>query len=90
MKLPLACACLFLLTAFVGPGLGITSNDTGGIIPYPPVASYGGNDRAVAQAMASEFCARYGKYALIRSIHPEYGDYVGFSCEWSLSRPRIS
>src|SRR3974390_66545 len=69
MKLSLAYACLFLLTACVGPGPGITGNDTGGIIPYPLVASQGGSDRAVAQAMASEHCARYHKFAKITSIH---------------------
>ena len=87
MKLSLACACLFLLTACVGPGPGITGNDTGGIIPYPLVASQGGSNRAVAQAMASGHCARYHKFAKITSIHRQYGDYVGFACYWSLSRP---
>jgi hypothetical protein len=57
------------------------------MIPYPLVASQGGSDRAVAQAMASEHCARYHKFAKITSIHRQYGDYVGFACYWSLSRP---
>jgi hypothetical protein len=87
MKLPLACACLLLLTACNGPGPGITGNDTGGIIPYPLVASHGGSDRAVARAMASEHCARYRKFAVITSIHRKYGDYVAFVCKWNLSRP---
>ena len=86
MKTPLTCAALFLLAACagLGPGPGITGNDTGGIIPYPLVASlrHGESDRAVAVAMASEHCARYGKRAVITSIHREYGDYVGFACRW--------
>ena len=88
MKLLLALVCLFLLTAwFDGPGPGITGNDSGGIIPYPLVASHGGNIRAVAQAMAAEHCARYRKFAVITTIHREYGDYVVFECRWSHSRP---
>lgn len=87
VKLLLACAGLFFL-AGCGVGPGITGNDSGGIIPYPLAASqHGTSDLVVAKAMASEFCARYNKQALITSIHREYGDYVGFDCRWSLSRP---
>jgi hypothetical protein len=86
MKLLLALVCLFLFTACSGPGPGITGNSSGGIIPYPLVASHGGNVRAVAQAMAAEYCTRYRKFAVITSIHREYGDYVGFGCRWNLSR----
>jgi len=84
MKIPLACAALFLLAACVGPGPGITGNDSGGIIPYPLVAAlrHGASDTAAAKAMASEHCARYGKRAVITSIHREYGDYVTFDCHW--------
>lgn len=84
MKISLAFAALFLLAACVGPGRGITGNDTGGIIPYPLVAALrdGASDIAVAKAMASEHCARYGKRAVITSIHREYGDYVAFACRW--------
>lgn len=87
MRLPLAFVGLFFL-AGCGVGPGITGNDTGGIIPYPLVASqHGTSDRVVAKAMASEFCPRYNKQASITSIHREYGDYVSFDCRWSLSRP---
>ena len=82
MKLLLALACLFILTAWDGLGPGITGNDTGGIIPYPLVASRGGNIRAVAQAMAAEHCARYRKFAVITSIHRVYGDYISYACWW--------
>jgi hypothetical protein len=85
MKSLFACTCLVLLTAWAGPG--ITGNDTGGIIPYPLVAALGGNDRTVAQAMASEHCARYRKFAVVTSIDRQYGDYVSFDCRWNLARP---
>jgi hypothetical protein len=85
MKPLFVLGCSFLLTGWVGPG--ITGNESGGIIPYPLVASQGGNDRIVAQGMAAEHCARYRKFARITSFHREYGDYVGFACRWNLSRP---
>ena len=81
MKTLLACAALLHLAA-CGVGPGITANDSGGIIPYAFVAAYqdGAGDRTVAQQMASDHCARYGKYAVITSMHRQYGDYVGFNC----------
>ena len=85
MKPLFALGCLFVLTGWVSPG--ITGNDSGGIIPYPLVASQGGNDRAVARTMAAEHCARYRKFARITSFHRAYGDYVGFACRWNLLRP---
>lgn len=63
-------------------------NDTGGIMAWASVAhlSY----REVV-AIADTHCAAYDKVARIRSVHPRYGDYVSFSCEWvpygSLRRP---
>ena len=59
-----------------GP-MGITANDTGGIIPWSP-----DNQRA-AFAIASQLCARYNKYARITSVHAQPGDYIGFICVWS-------
>ena len=82
MKLHLACVCLGLCLTSCGAGPGVTGNDTGGIIPYPLVANQGGSDRAAAEAMASDHCARYGKVAVVTSIHREYGDYVSFDCVW--------
>jgi hypothetical protein len=29
---------------------------------------------------ASDHCARWGKYAVITSVHPWPGDYIGFVC----------
>ena len=85
-RIPIASVCI-CLPACVGPGPGITGNDGGGIIPYALVAAQGGSDRAVAQAMAAEHCGRYRKFAVITSIHRQLGDYVGFICTWSRSRP---
>jgi hypothetical protein len=53
---------------------GVRGNDTGGIIPWSP-----GIDHSARQ-MAAGHCGSYGKYALITSVHPWYGDYIGFVC----------
>ena len=56
-------------------------NDTGGIIPWSC------ENEADARAIAAAFCAGYGKYARITSVHRVYGDYIGFNCLW---RPNIA
>jgi hypothetical protein len=56
-------------------------NDTGGIIPWSC------ENEAVAQQVAADFCAYYGKFARITSVHRMYGDYIGFNCLW---RPDIA
>lgn len=53
-------------------------NDTGGII------SWSCENEANAREIAGAFCAGYGKYARITSVHRVYGDYISFNC---LSRP---
>ena len=55
---------------------GAKGNDTGGIIPWSPVAETQALDTAQAN------CGSYGKYALITSVHREYGDYIGYVCSW--------
>jgi hypothetical protein len=50
------------------------SNDTGGIIPWTPETAPVFHDIAAAQ------CARWNKLAYITSVHPRYGDYVGYRC----------
>ena len=55
-------------------GGGLRGNDTGGIIPWSP-----GIDHAARQ-MAAGHCGAYRKYALITSVRPWYGDYIGFVC----------
>lgn len=57
--------------------LGVNGNDTGGIIAWQP----GIED--VALNMAAEHCNQYGKYAVITSVHPWPGDYIGFVCRRS-------
>jgi hypothetical protein len=70
--LPLA----LLASACVGPGPGITGNDTGGIIPWSPV------NQEFARQFAAEHCARYGKRGRITSMRARYGEYIAFACSW--------
>jgi hypothetical protein len=58
----------------VGPGPGVTGNDTGGIIPY---ASF---SRLEARELATSHCAMYGKLAHARSVDARYGGYYSFAC----------
>jgi hypothetical protein len=58
----------------VGPGPGITGNDTGGIIPYSPELE------GVYKGMAEGYCARWGRLAHVTSVHRKYGDYISFVC----------
>jgi hypothetical protein len=60
---------------FVGPGSGLTGNDTGGIIQYSPDL-----DRAAYHAMAADWCARWDRLSHITSYHRRYGDYISFVC----------
>jgi hypothetical protein len=64
------------LAACAGPGPVLTGNDTGGIITWNP------EHQAYRHAMAAEHCARYRKTHRITSVHPWYGDYIGFECRW--------
>lgn len=56
---------------------GVTSNDTGGIIPWTR------ENQQMAYSIASERCAQYDKYARITSVNAYPGDYIGFACVWS-------
>ena len=59
---------------------GINGNDTGGIIPWSPdLRAYGYREAA------QHHCRGYHKLARITSVHPRYGDYVGFACEFPRS-----
>jgi hypothetical protein len=58
----------------LGPGPGITGNDTGGIIPYRPSVG------RVYRRLAADHCARWGRLAHITSVHRRYGEYIAFSC----------
>ena len=65
----------------VGPGPGLTGNDTGGIIAHTPDLEHG-----VFRSMAAEWCARWDRLSHVTSVHRRYGDYVGFVC---IDRPRM-
>lgn len=58
----------------LGPGPGLTGNDTGGIITWSPEHQH------VARPWAADHCAHYGKAARITSIRARYGDYIAFEC----------
>lgn len=60
---------------FLGPGPGLTGNDTGGIIAYTPDLAKG-----AFREMAANWCARWGRLSSITSIQRRYGDYIGFVC----------
>lgn len=62
------------LGVFIWYGSGVKGNDTGGIIPWSP------GIEEVALARAASHCMRYSKYAVITSVHPWPGDYIGFVC----------
>jgi hypothetical protein len=65
----------------LGPGPGLTGNNTGGIIAYSPELEHG-----VYRRVAADWCARWGRLSHVTSVHRIYGDYVGFVC---IDRPRI-
>jgi hypothetical protein len=56
---------------------GVTSNDTGGIIPWTR------ENQHMAYSIASERCAQYDKSARITSVYAHPGNYIGFACVWS-------
>jgi hypothetical protein len=59
---------------------GPTGNYSGGIIPWSPVAERGALD------IAQSNCGRFNEYAVITSIHREYGDYITYECQWEPPR----
>ena len=74
--------CIAVLAAMALPLMscagvyGPWGNDTGGIIPWSPEAEH--NALELAQAN----CARHRKYAVITSVHRQYGDYIAYRCQW--------
>jgi hypothetical protein len=81
LLLPCASHTAFAGAVFLGPGRGLTGNDTGGIIAYAPHLS-----RGVYYEMAANWCARWGRGSHITSMHRFPGDYVGFVC---IDRPGV-
>ena len=80
VRMPVSTVVKIVRTAMLGGLLascaayGMTANDTGGIIPWSPQIE------PVALQMANDHCGRYGRYAVITSVHPWPGDYIGFVC----------
>jgi hypothetical protein len=70
-----ACAVLFAVSG-AQAGYVFKGNDTGGIISWNPEVAYS------YQEIAAIHCWQYNKVAFITSIHPVYGDYVGFVCAY--------
>jgi hypothetical protein len=58
----------------LGPGPGITGNDTGGIIPYSPAVAH------IYRRLAADYCASWGRLSHVTSVHRRYGGYIGFVC----------
>ena len=56
---------------------GPKGNDVGGIIPWSPEAE------AVALDTAQANCGRFNQFAVITSIHRNYGDYISYRCRWN-------
>jgi hypothetical protein len=75
LLLPCALSIALAGVIIVGPGRGLTGNDTGGIIQYSPDL-----DHAAYRQMAAEWCARWDRLSHITSMHLRYGDYVSFVC----------
>jgi hypothetical protein len=75
MRVAIAAALVMVsFAANADPGPGLTGNDTGGIIQWTPVTAH------YYREIAADHCARWHRIARITSVHPWYGDYVGFVC----------
>src|SRR5262245_11209664 len=71
----MAAVCGLALTASgASAGYVFKGNDTGGIISWSPEVAY------TYKEIAAAHCFQYNKVAFITSVHPQYGDYVGFVC----------
>jgi len=71
----MAAAAALLMLANCGV-FGAKGNDTGGIIPWSP------ESEQQALEIAQADCGAYGKYAVITSVHRQYGDYIAYACSW--------
>jgi hypothetical protein len=59
---------------------GPKGNDTGGIIPWSP------ENELAAFHIAEDNCARFNKFAVLRSIRRVYGDFIVYDCRWERAR----
>ena len=77
MTLKTAVLAAALAVALASCGVyGPKGNDTGGIIPWSEA------NEAMAMQLAQENCGYYQKYAVIRSVHRVYGDWISYECRW--------
>ncbi|MES1155485.1 MAG: hypothetical protein ABUL48_03545 [Pseudorhodoplanes sp.] len=53
----------------------VKGNDTGGIISWDESMT-----KEEALSLAGGHCNRWDKFAVITSVHPWPGDYIGFAC----------
>ena len=81
LLLPGAAGPAFAGAVFLGPGSGLTGNDTGGIIVYRPDL-----ERGAYREMAADWCARWHRLSHVTSEHRRYGDYISFVC---MDRPGV-
>jgi len=81
LLLPWAASQAFAGAVFLGPGAGLTGNDTGGIIVYRPEL-----ERGVYREMAAQWCGRWHRLSHVTSVHRIYGDYISFVC---MDRPGV-
>ena len=81
MKAAIAAALGLMLASCAGV-YGPKGNDTGGIIPWSP------ENEQMAYMLAQENCGYYRKYAVPRTIHRVYGDYISYGCVFDPPRGR--
>lgn len=81
LLLPCSSGAAWAGAVILGPGPGLTGNDTGGIIAYSPALEHGAFRR-----VAADWCARWGRLSHVTSVHRIYGDYIGFVC---IDRPHM-
>jgi hypothetical protein len=72
----LAAGAVMLAASGAQAGYVFKGNDTGGIISWNPEIAHNYQD------IAAIHCSQYNKVAFITSVHPVYGDYVGFVCAY--------
>jgi hypothetical protein len=70
----LAASLLLFFFLFGGAGPGVTGNDTGGIIPWSPA------NEEIANDLAGQHCARWGKYARVTDGIRAPGHFINFIC----------
>ncbi len=75
LLLPCAGRIAWAGAVLLGPGPGLTGNDTGGIIAYAPDL-----ERGVYRQVAANWCERWGRLSQVTSMHRRYGDYISFVC----------